>query len=74
VARGAMIGMVTPSAKLWDIAAGIILIERAGGIVTDVHGKPLLSVDLENYNAEQFPTLATNSKIHDQVLELFAEK
>ncbi|MHC4287481.1 MAG: inositol monophosphatase family protein [Planctomycetota bacterium] len=74
VARGAMVGMVTPGAKLWDIAAGIILVERAGGIVTNVQGKPLLPVDLDNYNAEQLPTLATNQKIHGQVLEIFSQK
>jgi len=74
VAKGAMIGMVTPSAKLWDIAAGIILVERAGGIVTDVQGKPLMPVDLENYNAEQLPILATNPKIHGQTLEILSQK
>ena len=73
VARGAMIGMVTPGAKLWDIAAGIILIERAGGIVTDVQGNPFLPVDLENYNAEQFSILATNQKIHSRALETFSQ-
>lgn len=74
VAKGAMIGMVTPSAKLWDIAAGIILVERAGGMVTDVQGNSLLDLDLSHYNAEQFQTLATNQKIHNQVLGIFAEK
>jgi myo-inositol-1(or 4)-monophosphatase len=74
VARGAMIGMVTPAAKLWDIAAGIILVERAGGIVTDVQGEPLMPVDLENYAAGQFQTLATNRKIHGQMLEIFSRK
>ena len=74
VAKGAMIGTVSPAAKLWDIAAGIILVERAGGIVTNVEGNPLLPVDLGSYNTEPLPTLATNQKIHRQVLEIFAEK
>ncbi len=74
VAKGAMIGTVTPAAKLWDIAAGIILVERAGGMVTDAKGNPLLPVDLGNYRAEQFQTLATNQKIHSRVLEIFAKK
>ena len=74
VAKGAMIGTVSPAAKLWDIAAGIILIERAGGTVTDTQGNPLLPVNLENYNAEPLPTLATNQKIHGQTLEIFAKK
>ena len=74
VARGAMIGTVSPAAKLWDIAAGIILVERAGGIVTNVEGTPLLPVDLGSYNTEPLPTLATNQKIHGRVLEIFAKK
>ena len=74
VAKGAMIGMVTPAAKLWYIAAGVILVERAGGIVTDIQGNSLLGLDLAHYNAEQFQTLATNQEIHTQVLGIFAEK
>ncbi|RKY06995.1 MAG: hypothetical protein DRP56_06490 [Planctomycetota bacterium] len=74
VARGAMIGTVSPAAKLWDIAAGMILVERAGGIVTDTQGDPLLPVDLEKYDAEPLPTLATNQAIHSRVLEIFAKK
>lgn len=74
VARGAMIGMIAPAAKLWDIAAGIILIERAGGIVTNAQGQSLMPVDLENYAAEQFQTLATNQKVHSKMLEIFSQK
>lgn len=74
VAKGAMIGTVSPGAKLWDIAAGIILIERAGGMVSDIEGKPFLPLDLEDYLAEQLSTLATNKKVYSQVLELFTEK
>ena len=74
VAKGAMIGTLIPSAKLWDIAAGIVIIERAGGIVTDTTGKPLSTINLENYNAELIPILATNQIIHPQVLELLTEK
>lgn len=71
VAKGAMIGMVATSAKLWDIAAGAILIRQAGGIVTDFEGKDLFPVDPENYNAEYFAICATNKKIHRQTTEIF---
>lgn len=74
VAKGAMIGMAASAARLWDIAAGIILIERAGGIVTDVYGKPLLPLDLEKYNSEELPILATNPKIHPRTLEILSQK
>jgi fructose-1,6-bisphosphatase/inositol monophosphatase family enzyme len=74
VARGAMIGMIAPAARLWDIAAGIILIERAGGMVTNAQGQSLMPVDLENDAAKQFQTLATNQKVHRKMLEIFSKK
>ncbi len=73
VAQGAMIGMVTSSVKLWDIAAGIILIEQAGGIVTDLNGKQTFPIEPESYNAEPFRILAANAKIHQQLTEIFKE-
>ena len=74
VAKGSLIGMVATSAKLWDIAAGTIIIERAGGIVTDIDGNKIFPVSLENYNSEYFGILATNKKIHDRTVKIFAEK
>lgn len=74
VASGAMVGMVTAEAKLWDMAAGVILIERAGGVVTDVKGNSLVPIDLENYNAERFSVLATNQTNHSQILDIFTKK
>lgn len=74
VSNGAMVGMVTAAAKLWDIAAGVILVERAGGMVTDLDGNSLFPVELEHYNAEPFSILATNEKNHRQILDIFEEK
>ena len=49
----------------WDVAAGALLVEEAGGRVTGITGAPL---DLER------PTLlATNGRIHDTVLAILAE-
>jgi myo-inositol-1(or 4)-monophosphatase len=71
VAKGAMIGMAATSAKLWDIAAGVILIRQAGGIVTDIYGRDLFPVDMDNYNADYFAILATNKKIHPKAVEIY---
>ncbi|MFN8578555.1 MAG: inositol monophosphatase family protein [Candidatus Sericytochromatia bacterium] len=46
----------------WDIAAGIIIIREAGGIVTDTEGN--------NGFMETGNTLASNRKIHKQLLEV----
>ncbi len=72
VAKGAMIGMFSSSARLWDIAAGAILVERAGGRVSDLKGNPLFPVNPQLYNMERLPILATSAKIYPKALELFA--
>ena len=48
----------------WDFAAGALIIEEAGGRVTDHTGKPL------NWLAEDMRVLATNGLIHDQIISL----
>lgn len=54
--------------KIWDHAAGMIVVEEAGGRVTDVTGKTLdfsLGRKLQNNRG----IIATNGKFHDQVVE-----
>ncbi len=46
----------------WDVAAGVLLIEEAGGQVTGIDGRP--------YVLEQQDWLASNGRIHDAVLRL----
>lgn len=49
----------------WDVAAGVLLVQEAGGEVTDMLGGPL---DLERPRL-----LATNGKIHDEMTQKLAE-
>lgn len=54
--------------KIWDHAAGMIVVEEAGGSVTDVRGHPLdfgHGRMLDNNSG----IIATNGPIHDAVLE-----
>ena len=58
--------------KVWDHAAGVIVIEQAGGRVTDLSGKPLdfsLGRALENNRG----IVATNGHLHDRVLQAVRE-
>jgi myo-inositol-1(or 4)-monophosphatase len=71
VAKGAMIGALTISAKLWDIAAGVLLIQQAGGIVTTLDGNAIFPIDLNQYRSQRFRILSANSKTHAQLLSLF---
>lgn len=57
--------------KIWDHAAGVILVEEAGGQVTDIAGQPLdfsLGAKLVNNQG----VVVSNGNIHDPVLAALA--
>ena len=57
--------------KIWDQAAGSLVVEEAGGRITDLHGRPLdfsSGRTLENNRG----VLATNGPVHDRIVELLA--
>lgn len=59
--------------NIWDHAPGVIIVEEAGGKVTDLEGKPLdfsLGAKLSNNHG----VLATNGVIHEQVLEAIKQE
>jgi len=62
VAAGRLDAFWEPGLNLWDVAAGILLVEEAGGRVTDLQGAPARAGDI----------LATNGQIHDAMLDLIA--
>jgi myo-inositol-1(or 4)-monophosphatase len=51
--------------KPWDMAAGALLVREAGGVVTDMHGRPF---DLRGPHV-----LADNGLVHAETVDLFAE-
>lgn len=54
--------------KIWDQAAGAIVVEEAGGIITDLDGKPLdFSLGRELINNRG--VLASNGKLHQFALD-----
>jgi myo-inositol-1(or 4)-monophosphatase len=68
VACGRYDGFCVIGDKLWDYAAGIILVTEAGGKVTNFTGTPFSVDDSRN------EVLATNGIIHDQILQCFKEE
>jgi len=54
--------------KIWDHAAGKLLVESAGGTVTDVDGKPLEFVHGRMLDANR-GVVATGGAIHDEVID-----
>jgi len=55
--------------KVWDHAAGAIVTEEAGGRVTDVNGHPLDFSMGRRQLDNNTGIVATNGRIHEQVLE-----
>jgi myo-inositol-1(or 4)-monophosphatase len=62
VAMGRFDGFWELKLNPWDVAAGKLLVEEAGGVVTDFGGGP---VDI--YGQE---TLASNGRIHEEMIEV----
>ena len=54
--------------KIWDHAAGMIVVQEAGGSVTDVDGKPL-DFSLGRQLDHNRGIIATHGKFHDQVVQ-----
>lgn len=61
VAAGMGDGWICSGDELWDFTAGMVLVEEAGGRVSDWHG--------DAWDGESLYTVITNGVIHDYVIE-----
>lgn len=66
VAAGRFDGFYEHKLNAWDSAAGFLIVKEAGGKVTDFEGNP--------YSLYQPHLLATNGKIHDEMLKYLQGK
>ncbi|MCX5783472.1 MAG: inositol monophosphatase family protein [Elusimicrobia bacterium] len=64
VAAGRIDGFWEFKLNPWDVCAGFLIVEEAGGKVTDFSGRSWKAA--QNYGSQ---TLATNAKIHPEMLE-----
>jgi len=62
VAAGRFDGFYEHKLEAWDSAAGYLIVEEAGGKVTDFEGK--------KFSPYQHRILATNGRIHDEMLRV----
>jgi len=62
VACGRFDGFYEHKLEAWDSAAGYLLVEEAGGKVTDFNG--------DKFSVYQHRVLATNGKIHEEMLDI----
>jgi len=65
IANGKFDVYFSVSLKPWDILPGALLIEEAGGKVTDIKGGEI--------TYESTSVVATNGKVHDQILKLLED-
>lgn len=61
VAAGRVDAFTTLQISPWDVAAGILCVEEAGGKVTDFNGNP--------WNLEKTDLLVSNNLMHDKILD-----
>jgi myo-inositol-1(or 4)-monophosphatase len=64
VAAGRFDGFYEHNLHAWDSAAGFLIVQEAGGKVTDFSGK--------DYSPYQPQIVATNGKIHDEMLKVIS--
>ncbi len=70
VADGCCAGAFAHRCKLWDIAAGLLLVEEAGGVVTMLTGEPLTPFNLSADMQANIPFIAGNPRDHQLLLEI----
>lgn len=65
VAGGKAEAFMLPGGETWDVAAGILMVQKAGGRVTDFKG--------DDWTLRTRDLLATNGKIHEDVVNILEE-
>lgn len=58
--------------KIWDHAAGVMVIQEAGGRVSDVRGKPL-DFSIGRTLRDNLGVVVTNGRLHDRVIAAVRE-
>lgn len=64
VASGQIAGVIFPGKTPWDIAAVKVIVEAAGGKVTDLYGKE------QRYDQPIAGAIVSNGAVHDQLVKL----
>jgi len=70
VAKGSLVASIVSHPKLWDIAAGALIAETAGAIVSDRQGGKIFPIDLDSYEGQELEALTANKKVHAELLKL----
>ena len=69
VASGGLAGAFCQRAKLWDVAAGSLLVKEAGGLITGAFGESFFPLPLDGDHDQNVPFLAATPQAHAHLLE-----
>jgi myo-inositol-1(or 4)-monophosphatase len=69
VASGQLDGMFADNPKLWDLAAGWVMITAVGGRMTSPTGQPIFPLDVTTYHGGDLPTIAGHPALHARLLQ-----
>lgn len=74
VACGIFDGCADINTKIWDVASAGLILEEAGGKITDHYGDPIFPfsfmVDPKKHSQHKVPFLATNGHVHQQAIKM----
>ena len=68
VADGNVDGALCVENRLWDVAAGGLMVEESGGVITDLSGAPLFPFDLSHDPRRPAPFIAASPRAHGPLL------
>jgi len=68
VAAGQLTAAFGTQAKLWDVAAGYLLVIEAGGKISDPSGQPFTPFRIDDDRSRDYPFLAATPDLYDRFL------
>jgi myo-inositol-1(or 4)-monophosphatase len=74
VAKGGYAAMIACTPKLWDIAAGALIAQNAGALVTDWQGNTIWPQDLAAYQGQALPIVVGAADAHQEIIELIGNE
>jgi fructose-1,6-bisphosphatase/inositol monophosphatase family enzyme len=69
VASGQLDAMLADNPRLWDLAAGWVLVTASGGKMTALTGAALFPLDVAAYAGQELPTLAAGAALYGLLLK-----
>ncbi len=70
VAKGGYAALIAGTPKLWDIAAGALIAQNTGAVLTDWRGNSIWPHDLAAYQGQALPVVVGTPEAHREIIAL----